>query len=304
MPVNIIKNGSHINSLVRSFCPIEYLTERFNNIFWIEPLDPLGDAFALNDTSPERRISVLVVSFVVETGEDACLCRVRCKGLRETSGCCTEHLEDVVDQRGERVVECATLRYGGRCGSHEADVDVVEERDVKVEPPFSTSTMGTKPFWASTASVLFRTAVWAYLRVVPFHKALGPIIVVTLVLYYLALFFQDASHAATAKKARVTKEEILDVKITEDSNGIPGKRRTISAELVVAASVDSQPSVRIIVTSSYIPANLRLALRPTCHLGTLSPHTLQDALTCVTRYQHPPHRALHRLYIYTLSQSL
>lgn len=72
----------------------------------------------------------------METGEDACLCRVRCKGLCETSGRCTEHLEDVVDQRGERVVECATLCYGDRCGSHEADFDIVEERDVKVEPLF------------------------------------------------------------------------------------------------------------------------------------------------------------------------
>ena len=168
----------------------------------------------------------------------------------------------------------------------------------------STSTMGIKPFWASTVSVLFRTAVWAYLRLVPFHRALGPIIAVTLVLYYLALFFQDASHAATTKKAGVSKEDILDVKITEDSNGIPGQRRNISAEFVVAASVDSQPSVRIIITSSYIPANLRLALRPNCYIGTLSPDTLQDALSCVSRHQHPPHRALHRLYIHTLPQSL
>lgn len=34
------------------------------------------------------------------------------------------------------MVECATLCYRGHCGSHEVDVDVVEERDVKVEPSF------------------------------------------------------------------------------------------------------------------------------------------------------------------------
>ena len=168
----------------------------------------------------------------------------------------------------------------------------------------SSSTMGTNPFWASTVSVLFRSAVWAYLRLVPFHKALAPIIVVTLVLFYLALFFQDASHAATTGKEKVTKGDILDIKIPEDSNGIPGKRRHISAEWVVAAPVGEQPSVRIIIAHSYIPADFPSALRPTCYVGTLSPDTLQDALYCVSRYQHPPHRVLHRLYIHTLPQSL
>ena len=135
--MNPIKSGSHINGLVRRSCPIKYLTERFNNIFWIEPLDPLDDAFALDDTSPERRVSVLVVTLVVETGKDACLCRVHCKGLCEASGRCAEHLERVVDKRGERVVERATLCYGDRCGSHDAGVDVMEEREVIVEPPVS-----------------------------------------------------------------------------------------------------------------------------------------------------------------------
>ena len=165
----------------------------------------------------------------------------------------------------------------------------------------SSSTMGTNPFWASTVSVLFRSAVWAYLRLVPFHKALAPIIVVTLVLFYLALFFQDASHA---RKGKVTKGDILDIKIPEDSNGIPGKRRNISADWVVAAPVGEQPSVRIIITHSYILADLPSALRPTSYVGTLSPDTLQDALYCVSRYQHPPHRVLHRLYIHTLPRSL
>jgi hypothetical protein len=161
--------------------------------------------------------------------------------------------------------------------------------------------MGIQPFWASGVSVLFRTAIWTYLRIVPFRKALGPIIVVMIVLYYLALFFQDA---ATTEKVEGVKGEIVDVKITEDSNGIPGKRRNILAEVVVAASVDSQPSVRTIITYSYIPADLHLALRPACYVGTLSTNTFQDALSCVSRYQHPPHRTLHRLYIHTLPQSL
>ena len=129
--------------------------------------------------------------------------------------------------------------------------------------------MGIQPFWASAVSVLFRTAVWTYLRLVPFHKALGPIIVVLLVLYYLALFFQDASHAATTEKVEEIKGGIVDIKITEDSNGVPGKGRNISAEVVVAAPVDAQPSVRTIVTYSYIPVDLRLAIRSTCYIGTL-----------------------------------
>ena len=165
----------------------------------------------------------------------------------------------------------------------------------------SSSTMGIQPFWASAVSVLFRIAVWTYLRLLPFHKALGPIIVVTLVLYYLALFFQDASHPAVTESVGVHKGNIVDVKITEDSNGIPGKGRNVSAEVVVAAPVDSQPSVRIIITYSYILDNLRLALRPTCYFGTLSPDTLQEAFSCVSCYQHSSHRTLHRLYVHTLS---
>jgi len=164
--------------------------------------------------------------------------------------------------------------------------------------------MGIKLIWASTVSVLFRIAVCAYLRLAPFHKALGPVIVVTLVLYYLALFFQDASHAAITEKVPVIKGEILDVKITEDSNGIHGKGKNISAEVVIAAPVDSQPSVRIIITHSRISANLCEALCPICYTCTLSPDTLQNALTCVSRYQHPPHRILHRLYLRTLPQGL
>lgn len=197
------------------------------------------------------------------------------------------------------VLRCVTEAVAAVAAAMKQTSIVVEERDVTVEPPFVV--MGIQPFWASTVSVLFRIAVWTYLRLLPFHKALGPIIVVTLVLYYLALFFQDASHPAVTESVGVLKGKIVDVKITEDSNGIPGKGRNISAEVVVAAPVDSQPSVRIIITYSYIPDNLRLALRPTCYFGTLSPDTLQEALSCVSCYQHPSHRTLHRLYVHTLS---
>jgi len=105
--------------------------------------------------------------------------------------------------------------------------------------------MGINPFWASTLSVLFRITVWVYLRLVPIHHILGPIIVVTLVLYYTALVFQDASPAATTKKVEEIKEEIVDANVTDDSNGVPIKGESIDSEVVDAAPVDSQPSVRI-----------------------------------------------------------
>ena len=159
--------------------------------------------------------------------------------------------------------------------------------------------MGIAPFWASTVSVLFRIAACVYLRLVPLHHTLGPIIVVTLVLYYLALLFQDVSRAATTTKVEVIKGEVVDVKITEDSNGIP-----IKVERAVVAAVDSQPSVRITITHLYAFANVRLVLCPTYYAHTLPPDTLQDALPCVTRYQHPPPRILHRLYIRTPLQDL
>jgi hypothetical protein len=125
-----MRDSSHIDILVCGFRPIKCLTERIDDIFWIEPLDALDDAFTLDDASPERRVSVLVITLVVETGEDVCLCRVRCKGFCEASGRCTKSLEGTVDKRGERVVKCATLCCGSRCGSH-GSVGVVEERKRK-----------------------------------------------------------------------------------------------------------------------------------------------------------------------------
>ena len=163
--------------------------------------------------------------------------------------------------------------------------------------------MGIAPFWASTVSVLFRIAVGVYLRLLPLHHTLGPIIVATLVVYYLALFFQDASRAATTTKVEVIKGEVVDVKITEDSNGVPIRVESISAKAVVTA-VDSQPSVCITITYSYASVNVRLALRPICYARALPPDTLQDALPCVSRYQHPAPRILHRLYIHTPLQDL
>ena len=163
--------------------------------------------------------------------------------------------------------------------------------------------MGITPFWASTASVLFRIAACVYLRLVPLHHTLGPIIVVTLVLYYVALFFQDASHAATTTKIEVIKGEVVDVKITEDSNGIPIKVESISAKAAIAA-VDSQPSVRFTIAHSYASADVRLVLCPICYARILPPDTLQDALPCVSRYQHTPPRILHRLHIRTPLQDL
>lgn len=165
--------------------------------------------------------------------------------------------------------------------------------------------MGIKPFWTSTVSVLFRISACVYLRLVPFHHILGPIIVVTLVLYYLALVFQDAPHAATTEIVEVFKEEIVDVKEAEDSNGIPVNLvESISAQTVVATPGDEQPSVRITITHSYTSADFRLALRPTCYPRALAPVTLQGSLPRVSRYQHPPRRILHPLYVYTRPQDL